>query len=211
MPDLHFEKAHGLNEGKIICGVDEVGRGPLAGPVVAAALILPIGGLPPDIENHIRDSKKMSERQREKLFPALIDLCRYAVAEASVAEIDTLNILRASLLAMQRAIERLDVQPDHALIDGNQMPTLSCSAVTIVKGDSKSLSIAAASIVAKVTRDRLMKQLAAEHPGYGWEKNAGYGTAQHLAALKQFGPTPWHRVSFAPVAQLLPSRRQHIL
>ena len=202
MPDLHYERLHGFDDGKIICGVDEVGRGPLAGPVFAAALILPWEGLPPDVEGKIRDSKKMSEKQREHLFPALTCLCRYAIAEASVAEIDGLNILRASLLAMQRAVEGLGLSPDHALIDGNQMPRLACSAVTIVKGDSKSLSIAAASIVAKVSRDRFMKKLAEQHPGYGWEHNVGYGTAQHLEALQRLGATCWHRESFAPVAKL---------
>ncbi|MDD5585751.1 MAG: ribonuclease HII [Alphaproteobacteria bacterium] len=200
MPDLHYEKLHGFYDGKIICGVDEVGRGPLAGPVIAAALILPPEGLPQDIESRIRDSKKLSEKQRERLFPALTGLCCHAVAEASVAEIDAINILRASLLAMQRAVEGLGVQVDQALIDGNQMPKLACPALTIVKGDSKSLSIAAASIVAKVFRDRLMKKLAEQHPGYGWEKNAGYGTAQHLIALRELGVTCWHRTSFAPVA-----------
>ena len=202
MPDLHFEKLHGFDDGKIICGVDEVGRGPLAGPVVAAALILPREGLPPEVESKIRDSKQMSEKQRELIFPALTCLCRYAVAEASVVEIDSINILQASLLAMQRAVEGLGVMPDHALIDGNQLPQLACAALTIVKGDSKSLSIAAASIIAKVSRDRLMKNLAEQHPGYGWGKNAGYGTAQHLAALRALGPTIWHRDSFAPVSQL---------
>lgn len=200
MPDLSYEKLHGLDDGKIICGIDEVGRGPLAGPVVAAALILPQIGLPPALEARIRDSKKLSEKQREILFPALTDLCRYAVAEASVAEIDTLNILQASLLAMQRAVETLGITPDHALVDGNHVPKLCCPTQPIIGGDSKSLSIAAASIVAKVTRDRFMKKLAIEHPGYGWEKNAGYGTAQHLAALRQLGPTAWHRTSFSPVA-----------
>jgi ribonuclease HII len=202
MPDLHYEKLHGFDDGKVICGVDEVGRGPLAGPVIAAALILPPGGLPQDVESRIRDSKQMSGKQREQLFPALTGLCRFAIAEASVAEIDTINILRASLLAMQRAVEGLGIPIDQALIDGNQAPHLSCPALTIVKGDSKSLSIAAASIVAKVSRDRLMKKLAEQHPGYGWEKNAGYGTAQHLNALRELGVTCWHRTSFAPVSKI---------
>ncbi len=202
MPDLSFEKQHGLDEGKVICGVDEVGRGPLAGPVVAAALILPREGLPPDIETQIRDSKQISEKKREKLFPVLTELCDYAIAEASVEEIDRINILHASLLAMTRAVESLSAKPDVALIDGNKAPKLPFQTVTIVKGDSKSLSIAAASIIAKVTRDRLMKKLALEHPGYGWDKNAGYGTAAHLHALHELGATCWHRVSFEPVAQV---------
>ncbi len=203
MPDLYHENLVGRETGKIICGVDEVGRGPLAGPVVATAAIMPKSGLPPEIESLIRDSKQLSEKRREFLFPHLTAHCVYAVAEASVEEIDRLNILHASLLAMRRAIEQLAVPPHHALIDGNQTPKgLPCPATTIVKGDSKSLSIAAASIIAKVTRDRLMKKLATEHPGYGWEKNAGYGTAAHLEALRTLGPTIWHRDSFAPVSQL---------
>jgi len=202
MPDLHFEKLYGRDEGMIICGVDEVGRGPLAGPVVAAALIWPSSGLPENIESAIRDSKQMSKKRREALFPALTGLCRHAIAEASVSEIDQINILYASLLAMQRAVEGLGVRIDRALIDGNRAPKLDCPATPIVKGDSKCLSIAAASIIAKVTRDRLMEKLAFEHPGYGWEKNAGYGTAQHLEALRTLGPTCWHRDSFAPVSEL---------
>lgn len=198
-PNLQYERMMGLEEGKVICGVDEVGRGPLAGPVVAAAVVLPRGGLPQTIGDRIRDSKSMTPRQREALFPALVELCRYAVAEASVAEIDSLNILRASLLAMQRAVEGLGMKPDTVLIDGKHAPELPCPALTIVKGDGKSLSIAAASIIAKVTRDRLMKRLAAWHPGYGWEQNAGYGTARHIAALRALGPTEWHRKSFSPV------------
>lgn len=203
MPDLYHENLVGCEAGKIICGVDEVGRGPLAGPVVAAAAIVPQSGLPPEIESLIRDSKTLSEKQREFLFPYLTVHCAYAVAEASVEEIDRLNILHASLLAMRRAIETLDPTPHHALIDGNKKPKgIPCAATAIVKGDGKSLSIAAASIIAKVTRDRLMKKLAAEHPGYGWERNAGYGTAAHLEALRTLGPTIWHRDSFAPVSEL---------
>ena len=203
MPDLFYEKQHGLDAGKIICGVDEVGRGPLAGPVIAAAAILPANGLPASLASQIRDSKKLSEKQRETLFPDLTTLCRYAVAEASVAEIDSINILQASLLAMRRAVEGLGVKPDHALIDGNKIPKLDCPATSIVKGDDKSLSIATAAIIAKVTRDRFMKHLAETHPGYGWERNAGYGTAAHMKALKNLGTTAWHRLSFAPIAAIL--------
>ncbi len=203
MPDYHFENVAGRKEGQIICGVDEVGRGPLAGPVVAAAAILPEGGLSEDIRPLIRDSKKLTPKRREALFPILTGWCTYAVAQCSVEEIDDINILQASLLAMKRAIQNLETPPHHALIDGNrQPPYLSCPTTLIVKGDDKSLSIAVASIIAKVTRDNLMKTLAAEHPGYGWEKNAGYGTAMHLEALQNLGPTLWHRTSFAPVARL---------
>lgn len=202
MPDLNIELILGRNEGKLICGVDEVGRGPLAGPVIAAAAMIPACGLPDSLACKINDSKKLSEKQRDALYPHLIELCPHAVAEASVAEIDTLNILHASLLAMTRAVRTLSVQPGHALIDGNKLPKdLPCPASTIVKGDSKSLSIAVASIIAKVTRDRLMKKLALIHPAFGWEHNAGYGTAKHLAALNANGPTEWHRLSFAPVAE----------
>lgn len=206
MPDLFHEIAAGLHDGKIICGVDEVGRGPLAGPVIAAAAILPLGGLPDAIAGQIQDSKKLSAAKREALFDPLTQLCSYAVAEADVAEIDRINILWASMLAMQRAVAGLPQTPDVALIDGNRCPQLPCAAVAIVKGDDKSLSIAVASIIAKVTRDRLMAALAVEFPFYGWERNAGYGTAQHLAALRAHGTTPWHRDSFAPVSDILKAK-----
>src|SRR5262249_55638917 len=147
-----------------------------------------------------RDSKKMTALQREELFDPLMQTCQCAVAEASVEEIDRFNILWASMLAMQRAVEKLATAIDIALIDGNRAPKqLCCEAVTVIKGDDKSYSIAAASIIAKVTRDRFMKKLAEEHPGYGWEHNFGYGTPEHLAALSSLGPTKWHRDSFAPV------------
>lgn len=170
--------------------------------MIAAAALIPSEGLPPDIEAKINDSKKLSDKQREALFPHLTKLCCFAVGEASVSEIDTINILHASLLAMTRAVRGLSLQPHHALIDGNKLPKdLPCPATAIVKGDSKSLSIAVASIIAKVTRDRLMRELAAQHPHYGWEKNAGYGTALHLDALRLHGTTIWHRTSFTPVAE----------
>jgi len=202
MPSLIHEKRHGIHDGKIVCGVDEVGRGPLAGPVMAAAVILPTK-LPAAIRREIRDSKKMTQQAREDLFEPLKQCCRHAVAEASLAEIARYNILWASMLAMQRAVDGLKTAIDMALIDGNRIPpSLSCTAVAIVKGDDKSLSIAAASIIAKVTRDRFMCKLAETHPGYGWEHNFGYGTPEHLAALRQLGPTDWHRSGFAPVMQL---------
>lgn len=202
MPDLHYEILYGLNEGKIICGIDEVGRGPLAGPVVAAAVVLPRRGLPPEIANKIKDSKKMSEKQRESLFSPLTQYCQYHLAEASVQEIDRFNILHATMLAMQRAVSGLGIKIDRALVDGNRTPKLDCEATPIIGGDNKCLSIAAASIIAKVTRDRLMKKLAEKFPGYGWERNAGYGTAEHLAALQELGSTEWHRTSFAPIRDL---------
>ena len=203
MPDLTHEIAAGCHAGKIICGVDEVGRGPLAGPVMAAAAILPPAGLPPAIAAKIQDSKKLTPRQREDLFPALTSLCAHAVAEATMEEIARLNILWASMLAMQRAVAALAPPPHHALIDGNRCPRLPCPAQAIVGGDNHSLSIAVASIIAKVTRDRFMARLAAQYPAYGWEQNAGYGTRHHINALKNHGPTPWHRDSFAPVLKIL--------
>jgi ribonuclease HII len=198
MPDFSHEIRLGRETGKVICGVDEVGRGPLAGPVVAAAVILPLD-FPESIRAKIRDSKKMSAAARENIYEPLRQNCRYAVAEASVAEIDQLNILWASMLAMQRAVVGLNVTIDTALIDGNRSPKLDCAAVPIIKGDDVSLSIAAASIIAKVTRDRLMQKLAEAFPVYGWERNAGYGTSEHLAALGQHGVTEWHRMTFAPI------------
>ncbi|MDR3424701.1 MAG: ribonuclease HII [Alphaproteobacteria bacterium] len=198
MPDFSFEDRLGRKQGKIICGVDEVGRGPLAGPVTAAAVILP-QVFPEAIGARIKDSKKLTPTARENLFEPLTQMCRFAIAESSVEEIDRLNILGATLLAMQRAVAQLGATIDIALIDGNRAPKLACEAVTVIKGDDKSLSIAAASIIAKVHRDRLMKKLAEEFPFYGWERNAGYGTSEHLAALAQHGVTAWHRESFAPV------------
>lgn len=177
-----------------VCGVDEAGRGPLAGPVVAGAVIL--HSPPPP---GINDSKKLTATARESLFDALQPLAHIGIGIASVEEIDRLNILQATLLAMKRAVEALPVTPAFALIDGNRAPMLACPARTLVKGDALSLSIASASIVAKVTRDRLMRELAAMHPVYGFEKHAGYGTKAHLEALKTHGPCPAHRLSFAPI------------
>lgn len=202
MPDLSHEIAAGLKQGRVICGIDEVGRGPLAGPVIAAAAILPSEGLPDSLAAQIRDSKKLSRAKREALFPELAQRCAYGLGEASVAEIDQLNILWATMLAMQRAVAALPTAPDFALIDGNRCPQLPCPAQAIVNGDDKSLSIAVAAIIAKVTRDRLMTKLAETYPAYGWAQNAGYGTAQHLAALTAYGVTPWHRDSFAPVHKI---------
>jgi ribonuclease HII len=201
MPNFHFENHYGRRDNKIICGVDEVGRGPLAGPVVAAAVILPFD-LAADIAPLINDSKKMSAKQRDVVNGWLLTHARVSVAEASVEEIDRVNILQASMLAMRRAVDGLGTPIDMALVDGNRCPKLTCAATPIVKGDGKSLSIAAASVAAKVVRDHLMKKLAGDHPGYGWERNMGYGTAEHLSALRQLGATPWHRCSFAPVYEL---------
>ena len=183
-----------------IAGVDEVGRGPLAGPVVAAAVVLD----PARIPEGLNDSKKLSLARREALYDILMDVADVGIGEASVREIEEHNILRASHIAMVRALERLTRPADFALIDGNMLPRgLTVSATAIIKGDSLSLSIAAASIVAKVWRDRLMLALAQQHPGYGWQRNAGYPTKEHLARLKSHGVTLHHRRNFAPVHNIL--------
>ncbi|MBK5934895.1 RNase HII [Rhodovulum imhoffii] len=196
-PDLSFEEAAGV---RIVAGVDEVGRGPLAGPVTAAAVILNPANLP----TGLNDSKKLTASRRAALFGAILAGAEVSVAHASVAEIDRLNILQASHLAMCRAVAGLPRAPELALVDGNRLPRdLPCPGQAVVKGDGRSLSIAAASIVAKVTRDRIMAGLARDFPGYGWEKNAGYPTRTHLAALQSLGVTPHHRRSFAPVHNIL--------
>jgi ribonuclease HII len=183
----------------IIAGVDEAGRGPWAGPVVAAAVILR-GAVP----SGLNDSKKLSARRREALFEALwASACLIGVGQASVAEIDALNILQANHLAMTRAVEALAQAPDLVLVDGNRLPPWRWPARAIVGGDGLEPAISAASIIAKVTRDRIMAQLDAEHPGYGWARNQGYGTADHARALETLGVTPHHRRSFAPVKRVL--------
>ncbi len=199
-PDFSFETA-ALDRGAArVAGVDEVGRGPLAGPVTAAAVVLDPDNIPPGLD----DSKKLTQRRREALFDAILASAAVGVAHASVEEIDTHNILRASHIAMLRAVAALDPAPDHLLIDGNMIPTgCPVSAVAIVKGDSRSLSISAASIVAKVTRDRIMVGLAQQHPGYGWETNVGYPSKSHISALQSLGVTPHHRRSFKPVHNIL--------
>ena len=184
----------------LVAGVDEAGRGPLAGPVVAAAVILddlkPIQGL--------NDSKKLSARRREKLYDEILAkaLC-CSIAEASVQEIDALNILQATMLAMRRAVDGLRLKPVKVLVDGNRIPVLDVRAEAIVQGDAKVPAISAASILAKVHRDRLCKAWHAQYPAYGFDRHKGYGTAEHLQALQAHGPTPWHRLSFAPVARSL--------
>lgn len=176
-----------------ICGVDEAGRGPLAGPVCAAAVILPPGKI---IEG-VNDSKKLTEKKREALFEVIKqEAASYAIAFASVEEIETMNILNATMLAMRRAVESLSVPADYAMIDGNKTPGLAIPCEAIVKGDAKSLSIACASILAKVSRDRLLYQYAAEYPQYHFDKHKGYGTKLHVEALREFGPCPVHRRSF---------------
>ncbi|WP_171101395.1 ribonuclease HII [Ruegeria sp. HKCCD7255] len=183
-----------------IAGVDEVGRGPLAGPVVAAAVILN----PDDIPEGLNDSKKLTAKRRQALDKALREWAEIAIGEASVAEIDEHNILRASHIAMIRAVEALNPAPDYLLIDGNMIPRgLKIPSRAVVKGDAQSLSIAAASIIAKNWRDQVMVDLAQQHPGYGWDANAGYPTKQHREALQNLGVTPHHRRSFKPVHNIL--------
>ena len=177
----------------LVCGVDEAGRGPLAGPVCAAAVILPEGCDLPGLD----DSKKLSEKKREALYSQIIEKASaYGIAFASVEEIEKINILSAALLAMNRAMEKLPIKPDMALIDGNTVRDIRLPARSVVGGDGKCACIAAASILAKVTRDRLMEQFSREYPQYGFEKHKGYGTKLHYAALEAYGPSPIHRMSF---------------
>lgn len=200
MPNFSFEQKL---QAQKVAGVDEAGCGPWAGPVVAAAVIF--------LEYHevlwadLNDSKKLTALKREKLFDALIHSPRvvYGIGKASVNEIDLLNIGQATRLAMERAIAALPIQPEHVLIDGIRKPSINFPTMMIVKGDSLSLSIAAASVIAKVTRDKIMQELDKEYPAYHWSTNAGYGTALHQEALKTYGVTVHHRQSFAPIRALL--------
>ena len=193
MPNYEYEEAKSAEGYVAICGVDEAGRGPLCGPVVAAAVILPLGE---EIDG-LNDSKKLSEKKREKLFDVIIEKAiAYAIAEASPAEIDEINILNASMLAMRRAVEALSVKADFALIDGNCSRGFDIPTETVVKGDAKSASIAAASILAKVTRDRQCKELDKLYPQYNIAKHKGYPTKEHMDAVREHGPAPIYRMSF---------------
>ena len=202
MPDFALELEHT----GVVCGVDEAGRGPWAGPVVAGAAILDRAKLPGDLLTGLDDSKKLKPAKREALL-ARLEACDGVIlglGQASVDEVDTLNVLQATMLAMTRAVENLKTKPDFALIDGNRIPKgLKCPAAAIVKGDGLSLSIAAASIQAKVARDRMMAELDLAFPGYGWANNSGYGTKQHQEGLARLGVTPHHRKSFAPIRKML--------
>jgi ribonuclease HII len=214
MPTYRFEtelmREHGAAR---VCGIDEVGRGPWAGPVVAVAVVLDIAKIPRRLQRQLDDSKALKREAREDIDARLRDLFGHAVwagfGEASVGEIDEINILQASLLAMRRAYDDLGDgaggAPQAALVDGNKLPDLPCPARAVIGGDALCLSIAAASIIAKVARDKLMVELCDAHPGYGWRTNAGYGTAEHQAGLAKLGVTPHHRRSFAPIARLLAS------
>ncbi len=205
MPDFSFEKEFSFD----VAGIDEAGRGPWAGPVVAAAVIIKNCQLAPDLAAGLDDSKKLTAVKREKLYARLFEEERagrlqIGIGEASCREIDKLNILQATFLSMRRALENLPEYPKVALIDGNRAPSpFPCVCKTIVRGDSLSLSVAAASVIAKVYRDRLMKELAQKYPGYKFEKNAGYGTAAHIEGLKKQGITPEHRKSYKPIKEFL--------
>ena len=199
-PTLRRERALWQAGRVVVAGVDEVGRGPQAGPVGAAAVVLPAGSKP---IRGLNDSKVLSALQRDELVPVIRRVAvAVAVGAASVHEIDRYNIRRASILAMQRALDHLGVRPDHILVDGLPVPELGWAHEAIVDGDARCQSIAAASVIAKTIRDRLMERLSPRHPRYRWEENKGYCTADHLGALEAFGPTAHHRRSFEPVSQL---------
>ncbi len=198
-PDFSFELAALAQGHSLVCGIDEAGRGPWAGPVVAAAVILD----PHNIPQGLNDSKKLTEARRELLFGAIMASARVGVGIGDERRIDRDNILATTLWAMAEAVRKLGVDPEFALVDGNRATKLACPVQTIVSGDARSLSIAAASIIAKVTRDRMMVALDREFPAYGFARHKGYGTALHHAALQQFGPCKHHRMSFAPIAKLL--------
>ncbi len=197
-PDLSLETDAFATGAKSVCGIDEAGRGPWAGPVVAAAVILDTAWLP----HGINDSKKLTERARDELAAAIHTHARVGVGLATVEEIDRLNIRAATFLAMARAVAALPALPDMALIDGRDAPDVGCPARAVIKGDGRSLSIAAASIIAKTTRDAMMVAMDADFPGYGFARHKGYGTKAHRAALEKLGITPHHRKSFAPIALL---------
>ena len=205
MPDFSFEKK--LNKAGLIAGLDEAGRGPWCGPVVAACVAWPQLHCPTELAEQINDSKKLTAQKRETLFDKIIASTPvWGIGLASAQEIDTINILQASFLAMRRALDEVikkGFTPEVVLIDGNRLPDWEMEKYAIVGGDGKSLSVAAASILAKVTRDRIMAELAQKYPYYGWEKNAGYGTKAHQAGLAKYGITPEHRRSYAPIKKLL--------
>ena len=207
MPDFSLEESLGLSTSAVIVGVDEVGRGPLAGPVTAAAVFFDRQKITSDLLTKIDDSKKIAQKKRATISKQIESIAIIGIGWASSGEIDQLNILEATMLAMQRAIFSLQKQiildPDYILIDGNKVPRLDFPSKAIVRGDEKSISIAAASIVAKSKRDAFMTSLSKLYPCYGWEKNAGYGTREHLAAIEREGITVHHRRSFKPIANYL--------
>ncbi|MDA9623257.1 ribonuclease HII [Rhodobiaceae bacterium] len=198
MPNNLIERGLGWPQ-KLIAGIDEAGRGPWAGPVVSAAVILNEKNIP----DGLNDSKKLSEKKRLSLFSSIYNFHSVGVGISSIEEIDTMNVLQATFLSMRRAVNDLNPQPEHVLVDGNLDPGLDFKTDCIVKGDSASLSIAAASIIAKVTRDNLMIELDGEYPYYCWKKNKGYGTSEHRKALEMYGPCKYHRKSFSPINKML--------
>ena len=205
MPSFLYEDQHQT----LTAGIDEAGRGPWVGPVVAGAVIFLKRNVEPYLLEHLDDSKKLSSHRREELFDLIVqetkkgNMC-YGIGQASASEIDELNILQATFLAMRRAALQLPVKPGFALIDGNRLPKeFICPAISLIKGDSLSYSIAAASIVAKVTRDRQMIEMAKIYTGYGFEKNAGYGTKEHIKGLQKYGITPEHRKSYKPIKEII--------
>jgi ribonuclease HII len=198
-PNLVFENAAIARGFLRVCGIDEAGRGPWAGPVVAAAVILDFVHIPVGLN----DSKKLNEAKREALFAPILKHADFGIGIVEASEIDAINILQATFLAMSRAVSGLKNPPDYALVDGNRAPNLPCQVEPIIEGDGKSLSIAAASIIAKVTRDRLMVAMDHSYPGYGFARHKGYGTAAHAAALARLGPCAEHRMSFKPIKALL--------
>jgi ribonuclease HII len=195
MPSFDIERMHS----GVVAGIDEAGRGPWAGPVVAAAVILDVNNIPAGLA----DSKTLTEKRREKLAPLIRECAMVGVGVASVAEIDDINILQATFLAMARAEAALATKPNVCIVDGSQKPKLKAKTQMVVKGDAKSLSIAAASIIAKTVRDQMMRDLAVQHPFYEWEKNKGYGAPAHKRGLESHGVTPHHRKSFAPIHNIL--------
>ena len=202
MPTLDLEEAAWRRGTKVVAGIDEAGRGPLAGPVVAAAVVLDARRIP----NGITDSKKLTAQRRNSLFDQILASSDVGIAISDPEQIDRDNVLAATLDAMRRAVLELRSTPALALVDGNRAPTLVCECMTVVKGDLTSVSIAAASIIAKVSRDRIMTRLDALYPGYGFAQHMGYGTAEHIAALRRLGPSPQHRQSFKPVREAAAGR-----
>ncbi len=205
MPDFDLENKYN----GVVCGIDEAGRGPWAGPVVAGAVVIKDKNLHPELLKYLNDSKKLSAQRREKLYNLLFEeeklgKVSIGIGQASRQEIDEKNILNATFLAMERARANLSIVPDLALVDGNQKPrNFNCATQTVVKGDAKSYSIAAASIVAKVYRDHEMQELAKKYPYYAFEKNAGYGTKAHIEGIKKYGITPEHRLSYKPIQEFI--------
>ena len=207
MPDFSLEESLGLSSSAVIIGVDEVGRGPLAGPVTAAAVFVDRQKITLDLSTKIDDSKKIPQKKRATISKQIEGIAIIGIGWASSGEIDQLNILEATMIAMQRAVlslrKQIILDPDYILIDGNKVPSFDFPSKAIVRGDEKSLSIAAASIVAKSKRDAFMTSLSKLYPCYGWEKNAGYGTREHLVAIERNGITAHHRRSFKPIANYL--------